>query len=359
MNKVLIYILLTGTLYFGCTKENVFNPGNVVTSELEKGWLVPLDQLVLSELPADRIESIDSPYFEEIDNTIIGTNEIMYAYRFGDTVKLYPESIIGGHEIVNDKIGNHYFAITYCPLTGSALAWDREIAGNITEFGVSGHLYNENLIPYDRSGISYWSQMKLQSIKGNSAGDELNSYLLLKLTGDVATRSFSNALVLVDTSGHSCNDSICGGLKGQLDFGNPSDNDDFVLPSRGDYFGIVNVGIVNGGVGALLFNYDNFIDSISMHHTNFHNSEVIILGSNSLQFIVAFTNNTKYPSSDFNVVQNSLPVVLSDKAGNKYDITGKVVSGPSIGNRLPSPISYTAHSFAWELLFGNQIEIFE
>ena len=81
--------------------------------------------------------------------------------------RAYPHKILDWHEIINDKIGNTAFAITYCPLTGTALGWDRTVNGTETTFGVSGLLYNTNLIPYDRLTGSYWSQMLSKSIRGS------------------------------------------------------------------------------------------------------------------------------------------------------------------------------------------------
>ena len=182
MYKSLTYLLTAGILFTSCTKENIPPQSNGSNNEIETGWLVPVNQLLISQLPADRIQSIDAPYFLTLGNVNLNSNETVYVYRYGDTVKVYPERILGGHEIVNDRIGNHHFAITYCPLTGSAVAWNREINEDVTEFGVSGHLFNENLIPYDRNSQSYWSQMRLEGIKGNHGGDELESGLLLSTT---------------------------------------------------------------------------------------------------------------------------------------------------------------------------------
>ena len=63
-------------------------------------------------------------------------------------VKIYPHPILDWHEIINDGIGDKKYALTYCPLTGTSLAWDRTINGQETTFGVSGLLYNTNLMPY-------------------------------------------------------------------------------------------------------------------------------------------------------------------------------------------------------------------
>ena len=70
-----------------------------------------------------------------------------------------PHNIMYRHEIVNLNTESERIAVTYCPLTGSALAFDRASAGG-AEFGVSGLLYQANLIMYDRTGDdSLWPQM--------------------------------------------------------------------------------------------------------------------------------------------------------------------------------------------------------
>lgn len=355
MGKIPIYMLLSGILLFGCSKEKNPPPGGEPVNELETGWTVPINQLVLSQLPPDRIPSIDAPHFEPLNNNNLEPDETVFVYRYGNTVKIYPQNIMWHHEIVNDHIGEHYFAVTFCPLTGSAITWNREIDGEVTEFGVSGHLFNENLIPYDRNGQSFWSQMLLQGIKGRHAGDRLESGFLLSTTGATIQQAFPDALVLVDTSGHQC-DSVCRSLK--IGHGLVDQGENTIGLPGGDYFGIINVGFVKDPE-ALLFSYDVFADSIKVFQTSFRSSKIVVAGSKALQFIVAFKDNTGDPDIQFFPVQNALPVILSDNKGNHYDITGLIISGPSAGTRLPSPNAYTAHSFAWELFFGGNIELFE
>ncbi len=70
-----------------------------------------------------------------------------------------PHNVMYRHEIVNLNRDDGMFAVTYCPLTGSALTFDRGSV-NGAEFGVSGLLYQANLIMYDRStDDSLWPQM--------------------------------------------------------------------------------------------------------------------------------------------------------------------------------------------------------
>ena len=65
------------------------------------------------------------------------------------------------------------FLITYCPLCASGVAYERTINGEEVEFGVSGKLYNSNLVMYDRKTDTYWSQIDGKAILGELTGMEL------------------------------------------------------------------------------------------------------------------------------------------------------------------------------------------
>jgi hypothetical protein len=55
-------------------------------------------------------------------------------------------------------------------LTGSGIVYVSEIDGRVHNFGVSGLLFDNNLIMFDRSTDSLWSQMRLQSVCGPFQG---------------------------------------------------------------------------------------------------------------------------------------------------------------------------------------------
>ena len=80
--------------------------------------------------------------------------------------------ILDWHEVVNDKLDNQFVTISYCPLTGTAFGWSSVANGAKSTFGVSGLLYNTNLILYDRNTDSNWSQLELKCVNGALIGDE-------------------------------------------------------------------------------------------------------------------------------------------------------------------------------------------
>jgi hypothetical protein len=64
-------------------------------------------------------------------------------------------------------------AITWCPLCGSAVGVIREFDGHLTEFGVSGLLYNSDLVFYDRRTGTLWDQIEATGIVGPLTGRQL------------------------------------------------------------------------------------------------------------------------------------------------------------------------------------------
>ena len=61
-----------------------------------------------------RYLAIDQPFFQTIDHTNLKAEEIVFVYRHGETVKIYPQRILWDHEIVNDHIDDRYRHLGNC-----------------------------------------------------------------------------------------------------------------------------------------------------------------------------------------------------------------------------------------------------
>ena len=94
------------------------------------------------------------------------------------------------------------FAVTYCPLCGTAVAFDATIDGKPTDFGVSGLLYNSDVLLYDRDTESLWSQIMSQSIAGARVGKKLKALPISHTTwGDWLSKN-PETRVMSDDTGH-------------------------------------------------------------------------------------------------------------------------------------------------------------
>ena len=111
----------------------------------------------------DGIPSIDDPQFAGVDGIdFLDDGDPVFGLARDGEAKAYPQNILVHHEIVNDRIAGNPVAVTYCPLTGTVLGFER----GETTFGVSGRLINNNLIMYDRASEAWWPQVLATAIPG-------------------------------------------------------------------------------------------------------------------------------------------------------------------------------------------------
>ncbi|KAG1694650.1 hypothetical protein GQR58_006653 [Nymphon striatum] len=64
-------------------------------------------------------------------------------------------------------------AVTYCPLCGSGIVYAADFDGKAHKFGVSGLLYNSDVLLYDRQTETLWSQILSKGISGELVNKKL------------------------------------------------------------------------------------------------------------------------------------------------------------------------------------------
>jgi len=140
---------------------------------------IPLNEILSGGPPKDGIPSIDAPKFispVEADKFLTDEAAGLGLIYKGES-KFYPYQILVWHEIVNDVIGGEPVLVTYCPLCATGVVFDRRVGGKAQEFGVSGKLWQSNLLMYNRSGDekteSLWSQVLGEAVLGPNTGEKL------------------------------------------------------------------------------------------------------------------------------------------------------------------------------------------
>jgi hypothetical protein len=133
---------------------------------------IPTRRIVGGGPPKDGIPALSNP-------KLIAAHEARYlqpedrvvGVAIGTAARAYPLRILDYHEVVNDRIGEVPFAVTYCPLCDSTVVFDRRTKIGEREFGVSGLLFNSNVLIYDRGGKpeSLWSQLMAEGVSGPAA----------------------------------------------------------------------------------------------------------------------------------------------------------------------------------------------
>lgn len=177
--RIVIIIVVTAAV---AVMAAVFLTGQraPATFDDETKAIVPLNKIVSGGPARDGIPSIDRPKFVSAQEAGLQNGDLVLGLEINGDVRAYPLKILVWHEIVNDVVGGEPVAVTYCPLCFTNQVFKRTIEGEVVEFGTSGKLYNSNLVMYDRSTESYWSQAMSQAIAGERTG-----YVLERVPFDV------------------------------------------------------------------------------------------------------------------------------------------------------------------------------
>ncbi len=317
-----------------------------------KDWLIPQAQVLDGGPGKDGIPSVDSPNFSSISDIdfLTDTDLVIGMVRNG-IAKAYPHPILDWHEIVNDEIAGAKYALTYCPLTGTATAWDRVINGEETTFGVSGKLYNTNLIPYDRLTDSYWSQIRLDCVNGELSGTEIELYPIIETNWRTWKEAFPSSLVQNTDTGFSRNyQSYPYG-----DYRTNNDNiifpvtpSDSRLPAKERVLGLL------GETVNRVYSIESFTDNMAIED-NFDGKEILVIGSKKDNYVVAYEKSVL---ENVQALVDELPAIAEDSNGNRIDLSGKIISGPMSGEKLEPVTGFMGYYFSLAAFYPG-IEIYE
>jgi hypothetical protein len=167
------------------------------------GALVPINEIHQGGPPRDGIPALDNPLFLPAQHAeFLQEDDYILGMSRNGISKAYPIRILNWHEIVNDHFGQEAVVISYCPLCGTGIAYSAYINGQARNFGVSGLLYNSDLLLYDRESESLWSQIEGKAISGPLKGRRLNPLTVLHTTWSEWRKQHPGSLVLSTETGH-------------------------------------------------------------------------------------------------------------------------------------------------------------
>ena len=167
-----------------------------------KNPLVPAALIVSGGPPKDGIPAIDAPVFIPAAKAgFLAPGDRVLGMEINGIAKAYPIGIMNWHEIVNDRFGQKPVVVTFCPLCGTGVAFDSRSEKGERTFGVSGLLYNSDVLLYDRQTESLWSQIMGQAVSGPEKGALLTRLPLSHTSWQNWRRSHPNTLVLSRQTG--------------------------------------------------------------------------------------------------------------------------------------------------------------
>lgn len=357
MKRTCLMFCLMLVFIWSCSNDSgtALNPG---TGSPTNDWAIPVNEVRDGGPGKDGIPSVDRPNFSNVESiNFLNPNDLVMAIKVGEEVRVYPHPILDWHEIVNDEFGADLsVSIVYCPLTGTGMGWNRIVNGQKTTFGVSGLLYNTNIIPYDRATDSNWSQMEHACVNGPLIGTEVETVHVIETAFSTIRQMYPDARVQNTNTGF--NRDYRRYPYGDYRTNNnslifPVSNDDSRLPRK------ERVLAVFIDAKAKAYSFDSFsAQTVNVVQDQFMGTNLVVLGSQELNFLTAY--NATLPDGtqgNFEAVQDALPVVMQDQNGNRYNLFGEIVEGPLAGEQLTEELNYIGYWFSFAA-FNPDIELF-
>ncbi len=368
MKKNLFYLIAIMSLLVSCSsnsdsnsfQNSNFNNGNGNDNNgndnnagnNSQEWLIPVSQVFDGGPGKDGIPSIDNPMFVNLNSTeanYLNDDDLVIGIVKGNEVKAYPHLILDWHEIINDIIFGGRITISYCPLTGTAFGWESSSNNQFSTFGVSGLLYNTNLILYDRNTNSNWSQLKLQCVNGPQIGDIPNLINIVETDWLTWKTNFPNTKVLSLNTGFSR-------PYGTYPYGDYVSNNEFILfpvspwnttlPSKERVHAIID----RDSSTSKVYQFSVFTDGKIIKEV-INGVEYLIIGKGNL--INSFKLTIEHSELEFNLVSDITSILFNDNEGNKWNIFGKAIEGPRLGEQLDFSNSVTSYWFAIAAFYPN------
>jgi hypothetical protein len=357
--SILTLILLVSFSCDTVSERSTSNNSQIFQPEFSDKWILPTDEILDGGPGLDGIPSIDSPDFDRVENIdYVNDDRFITGIRIGDTLKAYPHQILDWHEVVNDRINDTHFVITYCPLTGTDIAWNRN---RNTEFGVSGLIFRNNLILYDRASFSRFSQMQMRGVNGPMSGTRMETLTVIQTPWSTWKSMFPESKVLTTNTGFSRSYNAFAYTEEYLEEDSatifPVKHRDDRLPRKKRVHGVIQ-GVAYEDSNVRVYVIDEFSQDIQLIEDSMGIFDYVVAGSSSHNFAVSFQRNLSDGTKlDLTAVQDSLPVIMTDQEGNYWDVFGYAVAGPRAGSRLSKTNSYTGYWFAWVDFFPD-LEIY-
>ena len=156
------------------------------------------DKLIQTSVTYGSIPSLYRPrYTRVVDASLtLDKDEPVFVVRLPDGYRIYPQSIMVWHQVVNELIDDRAYTITYCPISGCLAAYDASMDGINLIFDIEGRLFEGNSVLMDRNSGSLWSQMLGMAFDGPLRGRGMPLLPVFWTSWNYACRSFPDAQVL-------------------------------------------------------------------------------------------------------------------------------------------------------------------
>ena len=355
--SVLSVLVLLAALPFGLTACDS-DAGGDAGAEPENTGCIISTRLLRESVAIDAIPALTDPELvgaEEVD--YLTDDALVLGFHLDGLTVVVPHAILNWHEIINFDQTDPRLSVTFCPLTGSGLAFDRAAIGD-AEFGVSGLIYLNNNVIYDRrTPPSLWSQMGVGAICGDASGAALQPVALLEMTWAGWRSLYPDTRVLSGNTGFTRNYRVdpLAEYKAldnrRLLFPMP-DPIDTRRPPKERVLGIPDG---NGGLAFPFLSLDNG-EPFRVIHTDIAAQPLVVFFDRARNAAAAYHLTGDHTQRTFEVRDGQ---IVDAETASMWQVDGRATSGPLEGSRLaPVDEAYVSFWFAWAT-FQPETEIWE
>jgi hypothetical protein len=314
---------------------------------------IPQSQIQDGGPGKDGIPALTNPDF-----VTAGTGETSYLQEADRVVGIMvdgnplamPLNIFWWHEIVNLDMGGVSVAITHCPLTGSTLAFDRSGAGG-AEFGVSGLLFRNNLIMYDRNDVeSLWPQLSRGARCGPADGTALDMVPVVEMTWEGWLTLHPDTRVVSANTGYARDYQA-------YPYGEYDAEDNTTLLFPGDVDGrrspkerVLGIPVGSGGT-AFPFGVLEEMGPVAAIHTAAGGPRRVVFWDESRRAAMAYRAASDHGELNFVIHEER---IVDEETGSVWGIDGVASEGPLAGQSLQAvPEAFVGFWFAWPAFYPD------
>jgi Protein of unknown function (DUF3179) len=302
--------------------------------------------------PKDGIPPIDRPKYISAAEAekLLKPNDIVFGLDRHGVVKAYPQKLLVWHEIVNDELKGEKISVTYCPLTGSAVAFrGRSRDGAMLTFGTSGKLVNSNLLMYDRQTDSRWPQILGVAIDGKIKGTALGEIPLVWTQWSRWRRRYPQTVVLSSETGYfrSYGRDPYGSYEKSgtyYDSGAPL----FPVMARDDRFNPKEVVVGVKANGRQLAIPKQALRKKSVINTILSGLPLVGIYDPEVDAVQVFIRQVNGQPTNFSSEKGR---IVDELTYSQWTSAGRAVEGKAMGTQLKQQPSFDVMWFAWYAFF--------
>jgi len=342
--------LVVWLILYGCggSGEDFSSSPNDFSRNIRE-WNIPENEIISSGVPKDGIPSLFNPEMIPAGQSKLPDSCLVVGIVVGGKPRAYPHPILDWHEVVNEALPGIALTISYCPLTGTAVVFD---ATHLGKFGVSGLLYRNNLIMFDRATDSHWPQLRLQGDQGAQKDTRLRVFRSIETSWEVWKKLFPSTMILSTNTGFDRHYGLSGSAyPGYNRLDSPPLFQQKGIDDRLPFKQRVHAILLGTGPD----NYQSKVYLIKetqerrLIHDSVANKAILVVDVGEKNFVISFVRTVDGQTLTFELAgnANTFPFTFKDKeTGSTWNVLGEATDGSLAGKKLGGLLSFNAYWFA-------------